>query len=115
MSETPTLPAAFADLQPLVADWALRGQRARYAKMLAVDMPTLTAFYDRMMARMDAIIVHLNAFPLDDMPTAEQTLMDLALTFAETAHPVDFKWKHTQFDDVFPFDRVKLLSASEAW
>jgi hypothetical protein len=115
MSDTSVLPAGFGDLEHYVDAWSLKGQRARYNRMLEVDIQALRQFYQTMLPRMDAIITHLNRFPLDAMPEPEQHLMDLALTFAETAHPVDFKWKATQFDDVFPFDRVRLTSASEAW
>jgi len=109
------LPAAFGDLQPLVAEWALRGQTARYHHMLEAGIDRLRAFYDMMMPRMEAIIDHLNQFELDRLPAAEQTLFDLAATFAETAHPIDFKWKSVQFDDVHPADRIKLIGVSEAW
>lgn len=109
------LPPAFADLQHFVSDWALKGQRARYTKMISVGIAELEIFYNAVLPRIDAIVTHLNDFELDAMPPAEQALMDLSLTFAETAHPVDFKWPATQFDDVFPIDRVELLSRSEAW
>lgn len=112
---TQALPEAFSDLQPFVADWARRGQTARYNQMLDAGIEKLRVFYNAMMPRMDAIIAHLNTFPLDAMPPAEQTLFDMALTFAETAHPVDFKWKAVQFDDVYPIDKIKLISTSEAW
>lgn len=115
MVDTSLLPASFGDLEKYVDDWCLKGQRARYAKMLSVDVVILRHFYQTMLPRIDAIVEHLNQFPLNDLPEAEQRLMDLALTFAETAHPIDFKWKATQFDDVFPFERVRLSSASEAW
>jgi len=115
MTETQALPEGFEDLQPFVAKWALKGQKARYSQMLAVDMAELRALYDAVLPRVEAIVAHLDRFPLDEYPPAEQALFDLAATFAETAHPVDFKWKAPQFDDIFPFERVRLSSASEKW
>ncbi len=115
MTQDSRLPAAFADLECFVAEWALTGQHARYGKMVSVDMERLRAFYQAMMPRIDAIVSHLNGFSLERMPAPEQTLFDLALTFAESAHPVDFKWRHAQFEEVFPFERFRLYSASQAW
>lgn len=115
MMTNPELPAAFSDLQPLVAEWALRGQTARYSHMLKAGIDRLRVFYDTMMPRMEAIIDHLNQFDVDRLPPAEQILFDLAATFAETAHPIDFKWKTVEFEEVHPAERVKLIGASEAW
>ncbi|KQM99244.1 hypothetical protein ASE85_11080 [Sphingobium sp. Leaf26] len=115
MMTTTQLPSEFTDLQPYVDEWALRGQTARYDQMLRAGIDQLRTFYDAMMPRMDAVIAHLNRYDIDAMPPAEQTLFNLAATFAETAHPIDFKWKKVQFDEVHPIERIKLIGVSEAW
>jgi hypothetical protein len=49
------------------------------------------------------------------MPSSEQALFDMAHTFAEVAHPVVFKWKAPEFDDVFPFERMNFTGPSLRW
>lgn len=106
------LPAQFAQLQPFVAEWGLPDERARYEKLAASDIPTLRVFYDAMMERIDEIIVYLDAFPLDAMPAEAATLFDLALTFMETAHPIDLNWPITDIEDKFPAERFRFLPPS---
>lgn len=109
------LPPGFADLEPFVGAWALKGQSARYGRMTQTDMSDLTAFYEQMLPRVAAALDHLDGFPLNAMPAPQQRLLDLVLTFAETAHPADFRWQSTSLEGVFPFERIKLFSASNAW
>jgi hypothetical protein len=106
------LPAQFAELQPFVADWALPDERARYEKLAASDIPTLRVFYDAMMKRIDEIIVYLDTFHLDAMPSDAALLFDLALTFMETAHPIDLNWPITDIEDKFPAERFNFLPPS---
>jgi len=106
------LPPQFSELQPFVADWALPDERARYEKLAASDIPTLRVFYDAMMKRIDEIIVFLDTFPLDAMPPDAATLFDLALTFMETAHPIDLNWSITDIEDKFPAERFNFLPPS---
>src|ERR1700742_4138387 len=109
---TRMLPPQFSELQPFVSDWALPHERARYEKLAASDIPTLRVFYDAMMKRIDEIIVFLDTFPLDAMPPEAATLFDLALTFMETAHPIDLNWPITDIEDKFPAERFMFLPPS---
>ena len=110
MSES--LPADFAALAPFVGKWALATEQQRYDNLLASGMDELQAFYDAMMPRMEAIIQHLNRFDLDAMPPPEATLLRLATTFMESAHPIDLRWKDTDIEDKFPADRFRFLGPS---
>ena len=85
---TQQFPAPFADLES-VAEWALatEGQRAR--KRRDSSMAEISSFYDAVLPRMDAIIEHLNQFPLDNMPDDAQRLLHLALSLAEVATAVE--------------------------
>lgn len=112
---TSLLPPGFADLERFAPEWCLKGQPARMKKMVSTDFAALTDFYQVMLPRLDAVVEHLNAFPLDDMPPAQQRLMDLALTFAETAHPVDLKWAGAEQPGVLPLERMHFSGASLAW
>jgi hypothetical protein len=106
------LPQQFAELEPFVPEWALSHEQARYEKLAASDIATLRTFYDAMMARIDEITVYLDAFPLDAMPVDAAVLFDLALTFMETAHPIDLNWPITDIEDKFPSERFQFLPPS---
>lgn len=58
------LPEAFSELEFWVERWALDTQNAREAARRASSSADLQAFYDAMIAQMEAIIAHLNTFPL---------------------------------------------------
>ncbi|MFI9832816.1 hypothetical protein ACIHIX_34605 [Streptomyces sp. NPDC051913] len=62
------LPDGFSDLAPFLDRWRLTGQQSRMRAMAAADMPELRTFYDALLPRIDAIVAHLNQFPVDDLP-----------------------------------------------
>jgi hypothetical protein len=107
-----TLPAQFADLERFVAVWALPHEKARHLNLMQRSIAELRELYDAMLPRMDEITQYLNAFPLDRMPKDAQTLFDLALTFMESAHPIDLRWSTTDIEDKFPAERFQFLAAS---
>ncbi len=107
-----TLPPAYADLARFTPEWMLGNEKARYDKLLATSMADLRAFYDAMLPRMEEIILFLNRYPLDAMPEDAQHLFDLAMTFMETAHPIDLRWKTTDIEDKFPAERFEFYPPS---
>jgi hypothetical protein len=109
------LPEAFADLTPLLEQWRLPDQRARMRALAGVGMAELRAFHDAMLPRVDAIVEHLDRFDTGELPGPEQALFELALTFAEVAHPVDLSWRTTEVSDLFPLEQVHLVGPSRAW
>lgn len=109
------LPTEFAELEPFTARWCLPDSPSRMRAMAAAEMTDLTDFYDAMMARLDTIVEHLDQFPLDAMPPREQALFELALTFAEVAHPVDLQWRVSEPGELFAADRINLVGPSRAW
>jgi hypothetical protein len=106
-----TLPDAFADLAPLVAEWSIATDEGRCHKRLRTDMAALKAFYDRVFPRIDAIVAYLNQFPNDPDALArpERNLFDLALMLMEAAAPIDLQWPSSDITDVFPIERFKFL------
>jgi hypothetical protein len=106
------LPREFADLEPLVREWALTSEEARHRKRLASDLSTVAAFNERLHPRMDAIIAHLNCFSLDALPPEEINLLNLARAYMETSHPVDLGWSTTDLADAFPSERFEYLPPS---
>lgn len=76
------LPPAFTELEPF-ADWALGSETERLDKRLASPMDEIQAFYSAMLGRIEEALDYLNGFPLDQLPEAEQRLMNMCLSLAE--------------------------------
>ena len=112
MSTQTTLPAQFAGLEAFVSVWALKNEQARHENLLARSIAELRRFYDAILPRMDEITLYLNRLPLDAMPPDAQVLYDLAMTFMESAHPIDLRWRTTDIEDKFPAERFIFLPPS---
>ena len=106
------LPEKFSKLSPWVADWALASEQARYLKLHAVTFEQLKAFFEAMLPEMDAIMEFLKTQPVEGMAPDAENLYKLAMTFAETAHPLDLGWKDTDFPSAFPWERMEFRSVS---
>lgn len=83
------LPEPFSNLECWVQRWALDTQNAREQTRRASSSADLQAFYDAMVGEMEAIIGHLNGFPLDAMPPPQARLLYLTLSLAEVAPHVE--------------------------
>lgn len=81
-------------------------------KLHAVTFDQLKAFYDAMLPEMDAIMVYLKTQPVEGLRPEADNLYKLAMTFAETAHPLDLGWKDTDFPSAFPWERMGFRSVS---
>ncbi|HSV84536.1 MAG TPA: hypothetical protein VLK85_35485 [Ramlibacter sp.] len=84
----PQLPAAFADLAAHAA-WCLPTETERNRRRNASTLAELLAFRDAILPRVDAIVRHLNGFPLAGMPPAQANLMHMLLSLAEIAPAVE--------------------------
>jgi hypothetical protein len=85
-----SLPDGFGDLEALARDWALSTERERSLQRNRASIAEIQRFYDAMLARIDAVMEHLNRFSMDDLPEAERRLLDLALSLAEVAPAIEF-------------------------
>ncbi len=81
-------PAAFNKLECFSA-WVLEDEVARRNYCVASSMEEIQSFYDSMLSSMEDILDHLNQFPLNDLPAAEQNLMSLVMSFVEAAISVE--------------------------
>ncbi len=98
MSETALLPAEFADLERF-SDWILATEPERYAKRLASSMDEMQDLYDVGMARLEEVMVYLDArFPLHDMPDDAKRLMHLMQSVVMVSFPVEV-WKQPRVLD----------------
>jgi len=108
MSGPRNLPPQFAALAPFVAEWALATEAERLARLTRTPIAELKAFYDAMFPRAEEMKRYLAAFKLDAMPEDAATLLDLLLTFIETAHPIELGWTTTDIDDAFALERMTI-------
>jgi hypothetical protein len=91
------LPAEFADLEPF-ADWAIHGERARYAKRIASTMAELQTFYDAANARIDDALQYLEKYAVDDLPEEGQRLLWLYCALVTVSLPVE-AWRQPRVPD----------------
>ena len=68
MSDVSTLPEAFSDLEPFVADWALPTRAQRYEARLSKPFDELVTFYDAVAPKAEEAIAYLNGLDIDDLP-----------------------------------------------
>jgi hypothetical protein len=110
-----SLPAEFADLENLVAAWALPTERERQHQRIESSVETVRAFYDAMLPRMPALFDYFDGIPHGDLTRlspGQRRLYRLACAFYEASHPVEMKWQRTDIDDAFPLDRLNFLPPS---
>src|SRR5262245_46834158 len=108
MTDRRALPPQFRELEPFVADWALATEAQRLSKLTRTSIDDLRIFYDAIFGRAEEIKRYLMAFKLDAMPEDARTLLDLLLTFVETAHPIELSWTTTDIDDAFALERMTI-------
>ena len=97
------LPQIFTDLEPF-AGWALAKETERSRKRQSSTIEEIRAFYHTVLPRMEAVLTHLNQFPLEAMPEKEQRLFHLTLALAEVAPAVELFGKPSE-DEVFDVAR----------
>jgi len=110
------LPPAFADLEPLVAVWALPNEEARQSKRVGADLEAVRSFYQAMLPRMPAVFDYFERIAhgdLDLLAPEERRLYQLAASFYEASHPIEMKWRRTDIDDAFPLGRLHFLPPSD--
>jgi hypothetical protein len=101
-----SLPPEFADLEHWVPAWALPTEKERYFRLLERSVEELRPFYDAMLARAPQIVEWLSKQPAASISGPALVLYDLMLTFVETAHPIELKWKQTDIET--PVDPARL-------
>lgn len=110
--DTRQLPEPFADLQAFVPDWGLATEQQRFLKLHSVTLDQLRVFYDAMLPRMDPILDYLDQYTISAMPEHAKALYQLAMTFAETAHPLDLRWRDVDFPDAYTWQKFEFRTVS---
>lgn len=91
------LPAEFADLEPF-ADWAIHGERARYAKRVSSTMEQLQTFYDAAFPRIDDAMTYLEKYEVGDLPEEGKRLLWLYCALVTVSFPVE-AWRQPRVPD----------------
>ena len=82
------LPTQFQELEQWIA-WSLPTEQERSARRQASTMNDLKAFYDAMLARMEAVLPYLDQFSVEDLPEDATRLFYLTLSLAEIAPAIE--------------------------
>ena len=109
------LPAAFAALEPWVADWSLMDEHGRFNKRLATPPRELDRFVNALLPRIDEIVAYLNTLPgadPDALTPPDRKLFDLALMWMEASIPHDLGWESTDIEDAWPANRLTFFGPS---
>ena len=81
------------------ADWCLPTEEERYAKRLASTMAEMQELYDAGMARLEDIMVYVDArFPLKGMPDDAKALVHLGQSIVMVSFPIEV-WKQPRVLD----------------
>src|SRR5690349_20015996 len=92
------LPEEFADLEKF-SDWCLPTEEERYQKLLHSSMAQMQELYDAGMARLEDIMVYVDArFPLDGMPEDAKALVHLGQSIVMVSFLVEV-WKQPRVLD----------------
>lgn len=91
MSAAVALPDGFAVLEPFVERWNVPSTAERAALRKASSAEEREAFFAAASPLLDAALDHLDAYPLNALPPAEQRLMNLMLSLAHVALAVEIQ------------------------
>lgn len=87
------LPEQFADLEPLVPEWAIDDGHQRYVKRVNSTMEELRAFYDQMFPRGREAIEYIDQFDYrEPLPKEVANLRNLVYSLITVALAVEV-WK----------------------
>lgn len=87
------LPAQFAELEPLVAEWAIEDGHQRYVKRVGSTMAELKAFYNQMFPRGKEAIDYIDQFDYQQpLPPDVANLRNLVYALITVAMAVEV-WK----------------------
>jgi hypothetical protein len=89
MAATARLPAGFEDLERFVAHWDVPTSHERWIRRSETPMQEIRAFYEAMLARADDAVMHIEGFPLHDLPGDAACLLRLLLSMTQAAMAVE--------------------------
>lgn len=108
----PILPAGFKDLLEFVPDWIGDSAQARWDIRAAKGMEQIRYFYDRLLARSEAILDHLSAFSLSALPGPELRLLQLQLALAQASMAVELHGQPRAINSPYPH-QVRIVRGAQ--
>lgn len=90
-------PDGFAELEPF-ADWAVHGERARYARRIASTMDELQTFYDAAFPRVEDAMAYLEQYELEALPEEGKRLLWLFCALVTVSFSVE-AWRQPRVPD----------------
>jgi hypothetical protein len=93
----PTLPAAFAELEPF-SDWALPSEYDRFGKRIASTMDELQAFYNAAFPRLEDGADYLRNVPIEGISDEDRNLLWLFSSLVTVSFPVE-AWRQPRVPD----------------
>jgi hypothetical protein len=90
-------PDGFAELEPF-ADWAVHGERARYARRIASTMDELQTFYDAAFPRVEDAMAYIEQYELEALPEEGKRLLWLFCALVTVSFPVE-AWRQPRVPD----------------
>lgn len=104
---SPVLPQGFADLEPLVAEWALPTRAQRYKARLTKPYAELAAFYDAIAPRAEDAIAYLDELDINELPDDAARLLHLLYSMILVSYAVNvFKQNRIPDSGAAFFDMV---------
>ncbi|MEV7389053.1 hypothetical protein [Streptomyces sp. NPDC091215] len=97
---TTVFPDGFHELEPF-ADWAIQGERARYAKRVASTMAELQAFYDVAFPLLRKGTVYLEQVAMEGIGEQDKRLLWAFCSLVTVAFPVE-AWGQPRVPDSGP-------------
>ena len=88
-TDEPILPTGFEDLLEFIPDWLGDSADARWDIRARHGMAEIQYFYDKMLARSEAILSHVDQYPLTALPGPSLRLYQLLLALAQAAMAVE--------------------------
>ena len=102
-----SLPEAFSELEPYVADWALPTRAERYAARLDRPFPELVEFYDAIAPRAEEAIAYLDGLDINALPEDATRLLHLLHSMILVSYAVNvFKQNRIPDSGAAFFDMV---------
>lgn len=111
---TAPLPPEFADLAPLLADWAFPTENERSERRWRAGKADFDRLYRAVMPRLPAILDYLAAIPETNVPDSAKPLLYLALSFAECAPHIELYRGSSRVPNSFDAHRFTATHGSVA-
>lgn len=88
-TNAPLLPQGFEDLLEFVPEWVGETAQERWDIRASHKMGDIRYFYDKVLARAEDIVTHVDQFPLNELPAPTLRLYLLLLALAQAAMAVE--------------------------